>query len=81
MTGDSNPDGEVKRYFGLFLMIAGVMWLATTGLCTLVFASIVIRNYALNASDILTMLLVAAPSALIGYAIFAIGRWLKSVKS
>ena len=77
MTGDANSGGDVKRFLGLLLMIAGMLWLVTTGLCTAVFASFVMDNYAPTAGDIQTMLIVAVPSAAIGWGIYAFGRYLR----
>jgi hypothetical protein len=80
MSGDTEQTNDTKRFFGLLLMAVGVIWLVTTGLCTLVFASFVVQSYQLNVGDVSTMLIVAGPSALIGYAIYSVGRAMRPNK-
>jgi hypothetical protein len=80
MSGGTEQTNDTKRFFGLLLMAVGGIWLVTTGLCTLVFATFVVRSYQLNMGDISTMLIVAVPSALIGYAIYAVGRAMRPKK-
>jgi hypothetical protein len=74
MTADAS---DTKRFFGLVLIVAGVIWLVCTGLCTLVFLTFVVRAYGLESSDIQTIVIVAGPSALIGWGLYILGRRLR----
>jgi hypothetical protein len=67
--------GELGRLIGLILIVIGVIWLVTTGLCSAVFAVGLFDNGNLN--DLGVVLTIGVPSALIGGAIYAIGRWLR----
>lgn len=64
------------RFIGLILVVVGALWLVLTGLCTAVFAVGIAGEGNLN--DIGGVLSIGVPSALIGGAIYAIGRWLRS---
>lgn len=74
MTADGN---DTKRFFGLVLIVAGVIWLVSTGLCTLMFLTFVMRAYGLASSDMQTIVIVAGPSALIGWGLYTLGRRLR----
>lgn len=74
MTADGN---ETKRFFGLILIVAGVIWLVTTGLCTLIFVTFVVRAYGLTSGDMQTTVIVAVPSGLIGWGLCVLGRRLR----
>lgn len=68
---------DTRRFIGLILIAAGVLWLVSTGLCTLVFLNFVVQAYGLTSSDMLTILLIAGPSTLIGVALYFGGRRLR----
>ena len=68
---------DTKRFFGLVLIVAGAIWLLCTGLCTLVFLTFVMRAYGLASSDMQTIIIVAGPSALIGWGLYTLGRRLR----
>jgi hypothetical protein len=74
MTTDS---GATRRFFGLILIVAGVLWLVSTGLCTLMFLDFVVSAYGLASSDMQSILIVAGPSLLIGWGLYALGRRLR----
>jgi hypothetical protein len=63
------------RFVGLVLVVVGVLWLVLTGLCTAAFAIGLLGEGNLN--DIGGVLSIGVPSAVIGGAIYAIGRWLR----
>lgn len=65
----------VARFIGLILIVIGVIWLVTTGLCSAAFAIGLLGEG--NLGDIGVILTIAVPSALIGGAIYGIGRWLR----
>lgn len=67
-----SPSG---RFIGLILISIGVLWLLLTGLCT-VFGLVSLMTEG-NLSDILLVLTVTVPSALLGGAIYAVGRLLR----
>ncbi len=69
---------EIGRFVGLLLIVAGVLWLVLTGLCSAAFALALIGEGNLN--DITGVLAIGVPSALIGGVIYAIGRWLRPAK-
>ena len=66
---------SVGRFIGLILVVIGVLWLVLTGLCTAAFAIGLLGEG--NLGDIGVILTIGVPSALIGGAIYAIGRWLR----
>lgn len=68
---------DTKRLFGLVLIVVGVLWLVTTGLCTLGFLFFITSTYHLMTGDLLWIVGVGGPSALIGWGIYATGRWLR----
>lgn len=72
---EPNPPPTVSRFIGLILVAVGTLWLVLTGLCTAVFAVGVAGEGNLN--DIGGVLSIGVPSALIGIAIYAIGRALR----
>jgi hypothetical protein len=63
------------RFVGLILISVGVLWLSLTGLCT-AFAFLSLIGTA-DYGDILLILTVAVPSAVIGGAIYFVGRLLR----
>lgn len=71
--------GELGRLIGLILIVIGVFWLATTGLCSAVFAIGLLGEGNLN--DIGGVFMIGVPSALIGGVIYAIGRWMRPRQS
>lgn len=71
-----SPSG---RFVGLILISIGVLWLALTGLCT-VFTFVVVLNDASSTiyfSDVVMVLSFAIPSAILGTAIYFVGRLLR----
>jgi hypothetical protein len=75
--GANPPAG---RFVGLVFMAIGVLWLTLTGLCTAFsfFAMLSTGQSAdLNLSDIMIILTVAVPSALIGGGVYFVGRLLR----
>lgn len=72
----ATSDGT-RRFFGLVLIVVGVIWLVTTGLCTVVFLTFVAQAYGLASSDMQTIVIIAVPSALIGWGLYALGRRLR----
>ena len=68
---------DTRRFFGLVLIVVGVIWLVTTGLCTLIFVTFVVRAYGLTSGDMQTIVIVAVPSALIGWGLYVLGRRLR----
>ena len=73
------PGSDLARLTGLILVVVGTLWLVLTGLCTAVFAVGIAGEGNLN--DIGGVLSIGVPSALIGGAIYAIGRWLRPRQS
>jgi hypothetical protein len=76
-TAHNSPSsrGELSRLVGLILIVIGTLWLVTTGLCSAVFAIGLTDSGNLN--DLGVVLTIGVPSALIGAAIYATGRWLR----
>lgn len=66
---------EIGRFVGLLLIAAGMLWLVLTGLCTAAFVIALAAEGHLN--DATGALAIGVPSALIGGAIYGIGRWLR----
>lgn len=71
MRGTSN----LPRLIGLILIVIGTLWLVLTGLCSGAFLIGLLGEG--NLRDISVVLTIGIPSALIGAAIYAIGRWLR----
>jgi hypothetical protein len=71
------PTSDTRRLIGLILIVAGVLWLGTTGLCTLAFLAFVVQAYGLTSGDMMTILIVAGPSTLIGAGLYLFGRRLR----
>ena len=75
------PPSEIRRFIGLVLMVIGVLWMAATGLCTTIFGVSLLAegssDLAEASSIILLMLVYGGLSALAGFGVFAIGRWLR----
>lgn len=65
----------MARFLGSVLIVVGVIWLVTTGLCSAAFAIGLLGEGNLN--DIGGVLSIGVPSALIGAVIYAVGRWLR----
>ena len=67
------------RFVGLIFMSIGVLWLGLTGLCTLGTFATLIGSDGLSAGlgDVALILIVAVPSALIGGAVYFVGRLLR----
>lgn len=70
-----SEQSSIGRFIGLILIVVGALWLAVTGLCTAAFAVGIAGEGNLN--DIGGVLSIGVPSALIGAALYAIGRWLR----
>lgn len=68
---------DTRRLIGLILIVVAVLWLATTGLCTLGFLWFVIQSYDLMSSDMMLVMMFAVPSVLIGLGLYALGRRLR----
>lgn len=68
---------DTRRLFGLILIVAGVLWLVSTGLCTLAFVAFVVQAYGITSGDLMTILIVAGPSTLIGAGLYLFGRRLR----
>lgn len=77
MTTSPPPASDIRRLIGLILIVVGVLWLVTTGLCTLVFVAFVVQAYGLTSGDMMTILIVAGPSTLIGAGLYLFGRRLR----
>ena len=73
------PGNDLARFIGLILVVIGALWLVLTGLCTAVFALGIAGEGNLN--DVGGVLSIGVPSALIGGAIYALGRWLRPRQS
>ncbi len=69
------PGNDLARLFGLILIVIGTLWLVLTGLCSAAFFIGFLGEG--NLSDIGAVFTIAIPSALIGTAIYAIGRALR----
>ncbi len=69
------PSNTSGRFVGLVLLSIGVLWLALTGLCTAV-AFITLAGQG-DLSAVMLILVFAAPSAILGGAIYFVGRLLR----
>ena len=71
-----SPSG---RFVGLILISIGVLWLTLTGLCTAFFFVAVLGDSSTTIyfSDVVMVLSFAIPSALIGGALYFVGRLLR----
>ena len=65
---------ETKRFLGLILVVVGVLLLAFTGLCTASVAIFFVQSASITPNDIVTIVMFAGPSALLGWGIYAWGR-------
>lgn len=72
---EPKPPTTVTRLIGLILIVIGTLWLVLTGLCSGAFLIGLLGEG--NLRDIGVVLTIGIPSALIGGAIYAIGRWLR----
>ncbi len=68
---------DTRRFIGLVLIVTGVLWLVSTGLCTLAFVAFVLQAYGITSGDLMTILIVAGPSTLIGAGLYLFGRRLR----
>ena len=68
----ASPSG---RFVGLILISIGVLWLVLTGLCTA--AAFVTLMSEGNLSDIMLILTFSVPSAVLGGAVYFVGRLLR----
>ncbi|MCE9521886.1 MAG: hypothetical protein K8S25_05575 [Alphaproteobacteria bacterium] len=68
---------DLSRLVGLMLIVIGVIWLVTTGLCSAAFA-IGLADGG-NSNDMIIILVVGVPSAVIGGVIYWIGRLLRPI--
>jgi hypothetical protein len=75
MTTSPPPASNLSRLIGLILVVIGTLWLVLTGLCSGAFLVGLLGEG--NLRDIGAVLSIAVPSALIGAAIYGIGRWLR----
>lgn len=66
---------DLARLFGLILIVIGMLWLVLTGLCSGAFLIGLLGEG--NLRDVGVVLTIGIPSALIGAAIYAIGRALR----
>lgn len=66
----------MRQFFGLVLVVVGGLWLALSGLCTAGFGVAFMQQGQF--SDIWPVLLIGIPSLVIGYVLFAFGRWLRN---
>lgn len=68
---------ETKRFFGLILLVVGVLLLAFTGLCTASALLFIAQAYSVTLSDIETVIMFAGPPALLGWGCYVWGRSLR----
>ena len=75
------PPSEIRRFIGLVLLVIGALWMAASGLCTAVFGVGLLAegggDLAEASSIVLLMLVYGGVSALFGFGLYAIGRWLR----
>lgn len=67
------------RFLGLILITLGALWVALSGLCTLVFAISFLQSGPM--SDVGVALFVGIPSIAAGFALFLFGRYLAPRKN
>jgi hypothetical protein len=67
-----SPSG---RFVGLILISIGVLWLTLTGLCTA--AALVTLMSEGNLGDVLMIAVFTLPSAVLGAAVYFVGRLLR----
>lgn len=70
--------GDLRRLIGLVLTVIGLLWLVMTGLCNATFLVQMLGEGDWSNADL--VLILGLPSALIGGAIYAAGRWLRHVR-
>ena len=68
---------ETKRFFGLVLVVIGVLVLTFTGLCTVSVLLFLVQSYSVTANDIVTIVMFAGPAALLGWGCYVWGRSLR----
>ena len=68
---------ETKRFFGLILVVIGILMLVFTGLCTVSVLLFLLQSYSVNANDLLMIVVFAGPAALLGWGCYAWGRSLR----
>jgi hypothetical protein len=69
------PTNTTGRFVGLVLISIGVLWLVLTGLCT-AGAFITLASQG-DTTDVGLVLVFAVPSAILGGAIYFVGRLLR----
>jgi hypothetical protein len=74
---DANSSDGIKRVFGMVLIVAGILWLVTAGLCTIIFAPFVFSGPGVGSDDFVTMIVIVVPSFLFGAGLIAGGRYLR----
>jgi hypothetical protein len=72
---ETSSGSEIIRFFGLLLVVIGVLWLVLTGLCSAAFVIALAAEGHIG--DVTGVLAIGVPSALIGGVIYGIGRWLR----
>jgi hypothetical protein len=68
------PDTSA-RFFGLILVSIGILWLALTGLCTVVALALLASEGDLG--DIMLILPFTAVSTILGGAVYLVGRLMR----
>ena len=68
---------ETRRFFGLILLVIGILLLVFTGLCTVSVLLFLVQSYSITAGDILTIVMFAGPAALLGWGCYVWGRSLR----
>lgn len=74
-----NNDNPIARLVGLILIVIGVIWLVTTGLCSAVFAVDLLASVDTPGTEVAlaVLLTISVLSAFIGAIFYAIGRWFR----
>ncbi len=78
MRKSSESGSDIRCFFGQLLIIVGMVWLVTTGLCTLGFLLFITSTYHLMTGDLWWIVGIGGPSALIGWGIQMLGRHFKA---
>lgn len=68
---------ETKRFFGLILVVIGILMLVFAGLCTVSVLVFLVQAYSVTANDIVMIVMFAGPAALLGWGCYAWGRSLR----
>lgn len=69
---------DMRRLIGLILIVVGVLWLVFTGLCTASVALFIFQSNGPTMNDVVMIVGVAGVSALLGWAVYAFGKRLRS---